>query len=181
MSDNKASEKNIGMYTALQNRLIVQYDVIICDGMIDGHKCQNERYSAHRCAYHNGSENRRIRNWKQENTVLSTFVLLHEIGHLQEHYEYRVEDEYEATVWAMEMCRELHIPIDRKTLSKKQIDIIRWYDRYAEKYAGADLFGIKRPEWLKDREFYNVVRVYDRMFGNKSGQTAVITQLAISS
>lgn len=174
------NDKITGMYTAIQNMLIEEYNVTLCDGTIDGCKCEHERYSAHRCAYHDGDKNRKIRNWQQENTVLSTFILLHEIGHLQEHYDYRVEDEYEATVWAMKMSQTLHIPIDRGMIASKQIDIMRRYDGYAKRYAGAELFGIKKPDWLKDREFYNVVRVYDRMFGNKGKPPAQITRMELN-
>lgn len=156
----------IGMYTALQNQLIEEHNVVMCDGTIDGHECEHCRLSAHRCAYHKGNENRKIRNWKQENTILSTFILLHEIGHLQEHYKYRVEDEYRATEWALQKCKDLHISVSRDMVSSKQISIMRMYDKYASEYKNADLYGINKPEWLKDREYYNVVRLYDQMFRN---------------
>lgn len=156
-----------GLYTAIQQRLIEEYDVILCDGMINGSRCEFHRVSAHRCAYHKGKKNRKIRNWKQENTVLSTFILLHEIGHLQKHYKYRVEDEYRATEWALQMCGKLHVNVSRDMVTSKQISITRLYDRYAQGYKGFDLFGIQKPDWLKDREYYNVVRIYDLMFGNR--------------
>lgn len=157
-----------GMYIAVQNRQIEEYSVILCDGMIDGCQCEHHRLSAHRCAYHDGDENRRIRNWKQENSVLSTFILLHEIGHLQEHCDYRVEDEYRATEWALHKCLELHIYPDRDMITDKQISIMRMYDEYAAEFNGFDLFGIEKPEWFKDREYYSVVRLYDRLFGKKN-------------
>jgi len=154
-----------GMYIAIQNHLIEEHKVILCDGMIDGCQCEYHRRSAHRCAYHKGDRNRKIRNWKQENTVKSTFILLHEIGHLQKHYEYRVEDEYRATEWALHKFRELHIHPDRDMITDKQIAITRLYDEYASKFHGFDLFGIEKPEWLKDREYYSIVRLYDQIFG----------------
>ena len=158
-----------GMYTAIQNLLIEEHKVILCDGMINGFCCEHHKVSAHRCAYHKGEKNRKIRNWKQENTILSTFILLHEIGHLQEHYAYRVEDEYRATEWALLMCRKLHINVSRDIVTDKQLSIMRMYDRYAQKYKDFDLYGMNKPEWLKDREYYNVVRLYDSMFGGRAG------------
>ena len=154
-----------GIYTEIQNRLIEEHDVILCDGVIDGYRCEHHKVSVHRCAYHKGRKNRRIRNWKQENTILSTFILLHEIGHLQKHYAYRVEDEYRATEWALQMCKRLHISVNRDMVSSKQISIMRMYDKYASEYKDFDLYGLRKPDWLKDREYYNVVRLYDRMFG----------------
>lgn len=170
-------EKVIGIYIAVQNRLIEEYDVTLCDGTINDEPCEYRSYTAHWCAYHVGERNRRIRNWMQENTVLSTFILLHEIGHLNEHYEYRVEDEFEATVWAMRMCAKLRIPIDRETIAEKQADIMRRYDSYADKYADCDSRGTKKPSWLRDRECYNALRVYDRMFARRRVKTAQITYL----
>lgn len=157
-------EKTTGMYTALQEHLIREHDVILCDGTIDGEQCEHCRMSAHRCAYHNGEENRKIRNWKQENTLRSTFILLHEIGHLYGRYDYKVEDEYKATEWALYRCLELHLIPDRDLITGKQIAMNRMYDEEAARFRGFDLFGLEKPDWLKDREYYSVVRLYDELF-----------------
>lgn len=157
-------QKITGMYTALQERLLREHDVILCDGTIDGIKCQFHSITVHRCAFHKGPENRRIRNWKQENTVKSTFVLLHEIGHLYGRYDYKVEDEYKATEWALRRCLELHLIPDRDMITSKQMAINRMYDKEAERFSWYDLYGLKKPDWLKDREYYSVVRLYDELF-----------------
>ena len=157
-------QKITGMYTAVQEQLIREYDVVLCDGTFNGRACEYRNMTAHRCAYHNGDRNRRVRNWRQENTLKSTFILLHEIGHLYGRYEYKVEDEYKATEWALRWCRELHLIPDRDMITSKQISINRVYDKYAEKFRGFDLFGLEKPDWFKDREYYSVVRLYDELF-----------------
>ena len=49
-------------------------------------------------------------------------------------------------------------------ITSKQISINRVYDKYAEKFRGFDLFGLEKPDWFKDREYYSVVRLYDELF-----------------
>jgi len=156
------------IYTEIQNRLISEYGITICDGVDPYSKeknmCNYCKCKTHRCAYFDGENFKRVRNWKQENTVFSTYVLLHEIGHTLLRYESETEDEYRASVFAIRKCKELHIPLTREIVVKNQHNILNIYRSEASEYNGYDLFGIEKPEWLKTAEYYNVVKVYDEVF-----------------
>lgn len=102
----------------IQQDIINKYRVDICDGT----KCENDwsRTHAH-------IRQRRVCKWKQANSVKSTFTLLHEVGHIENNKGKmrRVEQEYHATVWAIERCKEygVVIPDTIKKLYQDYIDM----------------------------------------------------------
>lgn len=83
----------------VQNEVIKRYRIDLCDGS----KCKNDwsRMHAH-------PKQRRVCKWKQKASIVSTFDLFHEIGHIENNNGKmrRCEEEYFATVWAIERMRE---------------------------------------------------------------------------
>jgi len=65
---------------------------------------------------------RRVCKWHPKNSVQSTFDLFHEIGHIETTKSgmRRCEEEYYATVWAIEKCKEYGIPIPMGTIDAYQ-------------------------------------------------------------
>ena len=100
-------------YITIQNEVVAKYRIDICNGT----KCENDwsRTHAH-------IKKRRVCKWKQKNSIASTFTLLHEIGHVETTKSgmRRCEEEYYATVWAIERCREYGIEIPMKTIKDYQ-------------------------------------------------------------
>lgn len=78
-------------YIEIQNEVIKKYRIDICDGT----KCENDwsRTHAH-------PKKRRVCKWKQANSIVSTIILFHEIGHIENNNSKmrRCEEEYYATV-----------------------------------------------------------------------------------
>ena len=100
-------------YTEIQNEIINKYNIDICDGS----KCQNDWRRTHAHV-----KERRVCKWKQSNSIVSTFTLLHEVGHIETttNKMRRCEAEYYATVWAIEKCKEYGIKIPSKVIKKYQ-------------------------------------------------------------
>ena len=100
-------------YIEIQNEVIKRFKVDICDGT----KCKNDwsRTHAH-------IRPRRVCKWKQVNSIQSTFTLFHEIGHCMttKSWMRRAEEEYNATVWAIELCKEYGLEIPQKTIKVYQ-------------------------------------------------------------
>ena len=103
-------------YITIQNEVIQKYRIDICDGT----KCENDwsRTHAH-------IRKRRVCKWKQKNSIASTFTLFHEIGHVETTKSgmRRYEEEYHATVWAIQKCKEYGLEVPR-TLIKTYQDYI---------------------------------------------------------
>ena len=158
-----------GMYTAVQNRLIEEYGIVFCDGCCPGSHipCQYRGTGTHRCIYFNieTKENKRIRNWKQENTIYSTYVLLHEIGHCMALYDVESINEYNASVFAIRKCRELGLNLPREIVVDNQRHITKVY-RYNvyDKGCVYCMFGMYKPDWVTIPEDYSIVRVYDEVY-----------------
>lgn len=57
----------------------------------------------------------------------STFTLLHEIGHCENNNSKmrRCEEEFYATQWALDRCKELKVPVDEKTIKDYQDYVYR--------------------------------------------------------
>ena len=74
---------------------------------------------------------RRICKWKQASSVVSTFTLLHEIGHCENNNSKmrRCEEEYYATQWALDQCKELGINVPQNVIAKYQKYVYRELDR----------------------------------------------------
>ena len=109
-------------YKEIQIDVIQKYRVDLCDGT----KCKNDWYRTHVHV-----KLRRVCKWKAANSVQSTFTLLHEIGHIETTTPNmrRCEEEYYATVWAIERCREYGITIPEKVIQDYQEYIDMEHDR----------------------------------------------------
>ena len=97
-------------FIATQNDAILKYRVHICtDSTCWG------RMHAH-------VRQRKICKWKPTNSIQATFDLLHEIGHIETTKSgmRRAEEEYYATVWAMDRCKEYGLDIPDKTINLYQ-------------------------------------------------------------
>lgn len=107
-------------YIEIQNEVIKKYRIDICDGT----KCEDDwsRTHAH-------PKKRRVCKWKQANSIVSTIILFHEIGHIENNNSKmrRCEEEYHATVWAIEKLKEYmllnKVPDKQKELYQKYIYI----------------------------------------------------------
>lgn len=98
----------------IQNEVIKKYRIDICDGT----RCKDgdwKRTHAH-------PNQRRVCKWKQANSIQSTFTLLHEIGHIETTKSgmRRAEEEYFATVWAIEECKRYGIEVPQKIIDDYQ-------------------------------------------------------------
>ena len=159
----------IGMYTAIQNRLIEDYGITLCDGYTPDEYmcCENYGNKPHVCVYYNPAtkENKRIGNWRQENTVESTFILLYEIGHTIRCYETEIIDEYSAYVFAIRKCGELGINLSRDLVVEKQRELLALYRRNEHNYSGTYVLSdTDKPDWVTIPEDYSIVSVYDKVF-----------------
>lgn len=159
-----------GMYIALQNNLIEEYGISLCDGCNPdyGELCDNYGSVPHRCAYcdFDTGENKRIGNWKQENTVKSTFILLHEVGHTIYYHNISIVNEYIAYIFAIRKCKELGLNLSRDLVLSNQRRLNRLYSHDVNRYNGAyQLSGMYNLDWVKTVEDYNIVRVYDELYG----------------
>lgn len=87
-------------YKDIQNEVIKRYRIDLCDGT----KCEDGDWGR----THAHPKKRRVCKWKQANSAKSTFTLFHEIGHIENNNSTmrRCEEEYHATVWAIEKMRE---------------------------------------------------------------------------
>ena len=65
---------------------------------------------------------RRICKWNFSNSVQATFTLLHEVGHIENNHGNmrRCEEEYFATVWALEKAKEYGLVIPDKIIDEYQ-------------------------------------------------------------
>lgn len=109
-------------YKEIQEHAIKKYNVDLCDGA----KCGNDWRRTHAHV-----KQRRVCKWKQANSIQSTFTLLHEIGHLETTTSNmrRCEEEYYATAWAIEKCKEYGIVVPEKEIRDYQEYIDMEYDR----------------------------------------------------
>ena len=91
-------------YITIQNEVIAKYRINICDGT----KCDNDWSRTHVHV-----KKRRVCKWKQKNSISSTFTLLHEVGHIETTKSgmRRYEEEYHATVWAIQNCKEYGLEV----------------------------------------------------------------------
>lgn len=101
-------------YKEIQNEVVKKYRIDLCDGT----RCKDGDWSR----THAHVKQRRVCKWKQANSVQSTFTLLHEIGHIitTKSGMRRAEEEYHATVWAIEECKKYGIEIPQKTIDEYQ-------------------------------------------------------------
>ena len=109
-------------YKEIQADIIRKYRVDICDGT----KCDDDWSRTHAHV-----KKRRVCKWKSSSSVQSTFTLLHEVGHIEttKSYMRRCEEEYYATVWALEKCKEYGIEVPEKEIQRYQRYINMEHDR----------------------------------------------------
>ena len=109
-------------YKKLQEEIIKRYNVDMCDGT----RCVNDWSRTHAHV-----KERRVCKWKAANSVQSTFTLLHEIGHLETTTSKmkRCEEEYYATKWALDRCKEYGIVVPEKIIQDYQDYIDMEHDR----------------------------------------------------
>lgn len=116
-------------FIEIQNEIIKKYRIDLCDGT----KCENDwgRTHAH-------IKKRRVCKWKQKNSIQATFDLLHEIGHIEttKSYMRRAEEEYTATVWAIEKCKEYGLIVPQKIIQDYQKYIDMELDRGLRRHGG---------------------------------------------
>jgi hypothetical protein len=110
-------------YKAIQEAVIKEYRIDICDGT----RCEDgdwRRTHAH-------PKQRRVCKWKQANSIGSTFTLLHEIGHIENNRGTmrRAEQEFYATMWAINECHKYGIEVPDKIIDLYQDYIDRTMDR----------------------------------------------------
>lgn len=109
-------------YKEIQEHAILQYRIDICDGT----KCDNDWRRTHAHV-----TKRRVCKWNAANSIKSTFTLLHEIGHIEttKSWMRRCEQEYYATAWALEKCKEYGISVPEKVIKQYQRYINTEHDR----------------------------------------------------
>lgn len=98
-------------YLAIQKDVISKYKIVISENST----CYGRTH-----AHCDGT--RRICKWKQSNGLVSTFTLLHEVGHIMTHTNKmrRCESEYYATIWALEECKKYGLTITDKIINEYQ-------------------------------------------------------------
>lgn len=109
-------------FIEIQNEVIKKYRIDLCDGT----KCRSDRHRTHAHI-----KIRRVCKWKQASSIQSTFTLFHEIGHIVNNTGplRRCEEEYHATVWAIEEMKQYGLEIPEKIISDYQKYIYRELDR----------------------------------------------------
>ena len=109
----------MGRFTDIQNDVIKRYRV----NLDPFSKCWG-RTHAH-------IKGRRVCKWHPKNSVESTFTLLHEVGHIETNHSgmRRAEEEFAATVWAVERAEEYGLTIPDRIIDEYQEYIDRERDR----------------------------------------------------
>lgn len=105
-----------GKYIDIQNEVIEKHRVKVSAICVKGSRRR----------MHSHVKERRVCKWVSKNSIASTFDLFHEIGHIETTTSKmrRCEEEYFATVWAIEKCHEYGLEIPDT--------IIRDYQRYID-------------------------------------------------
>ena len=103
----------------LQDNIIKQYHMTI-----------NEHSTCYRRT-HVHVKQRKICKWKQSSSIKSTFTLLHEIGHCENNNSKmrRCEEEFYATQWALDKCKELNIKVPEQIIARYQRYVYNELDR----------------------------------------------------
>lgn len=109
-------------YVDIQNEVINKYRIDICDGT----KCANDWSRTHAHV-----RLRRVCKWVRANSLESTFTLFHEIGHIVNNKSTmrRCEEEYYATVWAIDELKKYGIKVPVKLIDRYQRYISLEMDR----------------------------------------------------
>lgn len=97
-------------YTDIQNEIVQKYRITLCPDS----KCWS-RTHAH-------IKKRTVCKWKQTNSIASTFTLFHEVGHIENNKGNmrRAEQEYFATIWAIDKFHEYGLEVPERTIEVYQ-------------------------------------------------------------
>ena len=130
-------------YVDIQNEIITKYRIDICDGT----KCANDWSRTHAHV-----RQRRVCKWKQSNSIESTFTLFHEVGHIMNNKSNmrRCEEEYYATVWAIDELKKYGIQVPANNIYK--------YQRYIDKELDR---GIRRGGFGYESEKLNLIKYWE--------------------
>lgn len=130
-------------YVDIQNEVINKYRIDICDGT----KCDNDWSRTHAHV-----RLRRVCKWVRANSLESTFILFHEIGHIVNNKSAmrRCEEEYYATVWAIDELKKYVIKVPVKLIDRYQRYISLEMDR-----------GIRRNGLGYDENELNLVKYWE--------------------
>lgn len=106
-------------FIELQEELIKQYRI----NLNPNSKCYGRT--------HIHQQKRMLCKWKQSSSIKSTFTLLHEIGHCENNNSKmrRCEEEYYATQWALDKCKELKLKVPDKIFDRYQQYVYRELQR----------------------------------------------------
>lgn len=108
---------SLSFFNNVKGRFIdVQKDVI------SKYKINLDPYSHCWGRTHAHVKERKVCKWLPRNSAQSTFDLFHEIGHIETTKSgmRHCEEEYYATVWAIEKLKEYGVPIPMKTIQEYQ-------------------------------------------------------------
>ncbi len=132
-------------YVDIQNEVINKYRIDICDGT----KCANDWSRTHAHV-----RLRRVCKWVRANSLESTFTLFHEIGHIVNNKSTmrRCEEEYYATVWAIDELKKYGIKVPVKLIDRYQRYISLEMDR-----------GIRRNGLGYDENELNLVKYLEEV------------------
>lgn len=99
--------------------------------IIETYRINVEEHSKCYSRTHIHPKQRKLCKWKRANSVLSTFTLLHEVGHCENNNSSmrRCEQEFYATEWALEICKEFNIKVPQKLIDKYQRYVYMELDR----------------------------------------------------
>ena len=124
-------------YLDIQSEVIARYGI-----KVNEDKCP---YGCHSRTHAHVKE-REVCKWKAEDNYDATFNLLHEIGHIENNHSRmnRAEQEYHATTWAIDMCREYGLEVKLGTIFIYQryilLTIYRGARRGGRGYKGLNLY-----------------------------------------
>ena len=122
---------------------------LCCIDICDGTKCANDWSRTHAHV-----RLRRVCKWVRANSLESTFTLFHEIGHIVNNKSTmrRCEEEYYATVWAIDELKKYGIKVPVKLIDRYQRYISLEMDR-----------GIRRNGLGYDENELNLVKYWEEV------------------
>lgn len=119
----------------------------IQDDIVQRYRIKLDPESKCRTRTHAHPKQRRVCKWVHKNSMPNTFTLFHEIGHVETHKSWmrRCEQEYYATIWAIDVWRNKYgLSITEKLLYKYQnyilMEIYRGKRRHGKGYGVLDLY-----------------------------------------
>ena len=107
-------------YLEIQAEVVQKYNIVL----LPNSTCRSRTH-----AHCDGT--RRVCKWKPANSLVATFHLFHEIGHIETKTSSmrRCESEYAATEWAIERFKEYELTLPYALIDKYQNYIFMELDR----------------------------------------------------